>query len=627
MSVVLNPVITQDGQAGAFNANNTGTELVITHIAFGIGSYDPSGTETALLSEVKRVTIASGARIAPAQIRMSALWASDTDNYPVNEIGIYAADLLVAVWSRSTGGPLGYKTPGVDFVFFYDWLLTVIPPGSLNILVDTGQSALLLALGEHTGDEDAHPQYLKRKRLIWCGEAGGTADAILLGIDAADEFDDYEEGQVFLFTAAAVNTGAVTVAAGAHGTLALTKQGAIPLDPNDLAIGALYAAGYDGTSIQIMGGLGGGASGIMSETEILVSGSEDTFTVTYNPGSMFVILNGRTLSPSDYTATDGETITLDTPAEDGDSLLVVSINTYATANAVDLTSNQSIGGVKTFLNPPIVPNRSVGDNGTAASNTAFVQQEISARVASDTAAGIIELATNAETQAGASSVLAVSPASLAARTATASRTGLIEIATQTEVNDGVDGSRAVTPATLAGYFDAYFEASFITRASVSFNGISTAAKSYVRSGSTVTVSHVAHGYAVGDLLDIASATDAGINSSGANGATVASVLANSYTFTTAATGANGTLIVRTRTRKKYNVTRVERVATGIYKVYFAVATPDADYIVSGSADSGNGITMGDSTYFNTAYVKINVNYIVGGGALVDSEIIAFSVIG
>lgn len=70
-------------------------------------------------------------------------------------------------------------------------------------------------------------------------------------------------------------------------------------------------------------------------------------------------------------------------------------------------------------------------------------------VASDIVSGIIELATDAEVQAGVDDVRAVTPAGLASRTATETRTGIIELATVAEVQSGVDAVRAVTPAGLA----------------------------------------------------------------------------------------------------------------------------------------------------------------------------------
>lgn len=80
--------------------------------------------------------------------------------------------------------------------------------------------------------------------------------------------------------------------------------------------------------------------------------------------------------------------------------------------------------------------------------------------ASDTQAGIVELATTAETQAGTDTARAVTPAGLKGtldgRTASETATGLIELATAGEVSAGTDAARAVTPATLAPLLAAKF---------------------------------------------------------------------------------------------------------------------------------------------------------------------------
>lgn len=68
--------------------------------------------------------------------------------------------------------------------------------------------------------------------------------------------------------------------------------------------------------------------------------------------------------------------------------------------------------------------------------------------ASDTVKGIVELATDAETQTGTDKTRAITPANLTARTATATRTGIVELATDAEAQTGTDATRAVTPDNL-----------------------------------------------------------------------------------------------------------------------------------------------------------------------------------
>ncbi|CAH0152882.1 hypothetical protein [Pseudomonas mediterranea] len=74
---------------------------------------------------------------------------------------------------------------------------------------------------------------------------------------------------------------------------------------------------------------------------------------------------------------------------------------------------------------------------------------LASRVASDTAVGLVELATSAETQAGTDTVRAVTPAGLASKVASDTAQGLVELATNAETQTGTDATRAVTPAGLA----------------------------------------------------------------------------------------------------------------------------------------------------------------------------------
>jgi len=71
-------------------------------------------------------------------------------------------------------------------------------------------------------------------------------------------------------------------------------------------------------------------------------------------------------------------------------------------------------------------------------------------VATTTTQGVTRLATEAETQQGTSSAIAVTPAGIASLVATTSSNGLVQLATQQEVTDGVNTSAVVTPSTLQG---------------------------------------------------------------------------------------------------------------------------------------------------------------------------------
>jgi hypothetical protein len=73
-------------------------------------------------------------------------------------------------------------------------------------------------------------------------------------------------------------------------------------------------------------------------------------------------------------------------------------------------------------------------------------------IASTTVAGIVRLSTNAETQTGTDSTIAVTPASLSSRVATETLSGLAEVATQAEANAGLNDATIITPLKLAGVF-------------------------------------------------------------------------------------------------------------------------------------------------------------------------------
>lgn len=70
------------------------------------------------------------------------------------------------------------------------------------------------------------------------------------------------------------------------------------------------------------------------------------------------------------------------------------------------------------------------------------------QAASDTATGVVELATNAEAQTGTDTTRALTPANLAAVTGTTTRAGVLELATDGEAQTGTDTARAITAANL-----------------------------------------------------------------------------------------------------------------------------------------------------------------------------------
>lgn len=97
--------------------------------------------------------------------------------------------------------------------------------------------------------------------------------------------------------------------------------------------GIIYYKKPDGTIAAIGGSGGGGAVG-RSITEITATSGQTVFTTTggYTVGFLDVILNGSQLSNSDFTATDGTSITLNSPAVAGDLVRLVSYDAVSLAN-------------------------------------------------------------------------------------------------------------------------------------------------------------------------------------------------------------------------------------------------------------------------------------------------------
>jgi hypothetical protein len=95
--------------------------------------------------------------------------------------------------------------------------------------------------------------------------------------------------------------------------------------------------------------------------------------------------------------------------------------------------------------------------GISAQDVQAVLAELAARsgasAASETAAGIAEIATQSEVDAGTDNERIVTPLKLAGRTATETRTGLVELASATETSTGTDNTRAVHPAGLKSTLD------------------------------------------------------------------------------------------------------------------------------------------------------------------------------
>lgn len=127
-----------------------------------------------------------------------------------------------------------------------------------------------------------------------------------------------------------------------------------------------------------------------------------------------------------------------TTAAEADIWIVDDINgaTQVLTNATGLPLTTGVTGILPIAN-----------GGTNANSAAQAFSNIK-QAASTTATGVVELATDAETQTGTDATRAVTPAGLASVVASTTLRGLVELATDAEAQAGTDTARAITPAAL-----------------------------------------------------------------------------------------------------------------------------------------------------------------------------------
>lgn len=279
--IIINPKLTTAGQAAAFNADNNGLDLKITHVSFGLAHYNPTGSEKALKSPIgSKVAVAGASRPTPNQIRMISTWREDVGYVGIGEIAWWSDDVLVFIWSKADGTVAAYKTDGVAYVLFNDLQFAAVPPNSISFKVDPNESVALAAIAAHEGANNAHPQYTLRAKFpdyqghLW-GDTGGTANAITLTLPAIVELTQYIKGNRFTFKAKATNTGAVTININGIGAVEVLKTGGVPCTAGSIQAGGVYDVYHDGAKFQLTAGAGF-ASAEATEDEVTSNGESDS---------------------------------------------------------------------------------------------------------------------------------------------------------------------------------------------------------------------------------------------------------------------------------------------------------------------------------------------------------------
>ncbi|RUT30830.1 hypothetical protein WG29040_23105, partial [Pseudomonas sp. PAMC 29040] len=415
--VIISPTLTLAGQARAFAASNDGIELKISHVSYGVAHYDPTGNEVALTSPVgHKVPVAGAARPTPYQIRMISSWREDVGDVDIGEIGFWAGDVLVFVWSKADRTILSRKTNGVSYVLFCDLSFASAPANSISFIIDPQEGISLAALAAHESAMHAHPQYILRSKFpdyqgyLW-GITAGTADAIQLMLPAIVDLTEYSQGNRFTFKALFDNTGDTSIEVNSAGPVQVLKTGGVPLTAGSIIKGGVYDVLYDGGSFQLTAGAGF-ASAEATTPEV---------TTTPNPNSTSwvsvrrliealalkanlnsPVLTGTPKAPTATPGTNDEQIGTTAFIQEAIAALVnnapVSLNTLselaaALGNDPDFANTVATAlGLKAplaspnFTGRPTGPTPDFGDNSLSLSTTAFVQRAIATLVDSSPAA-------------------------------------------------------------------------------------------------------------------------------------------------------------------------------------------------------------------------------------------------
>ncbi|MEM4986251.1 phage tail protein [Collimonas sp. H4R21] len=153
------PTITEAGLIASTNAANTGIEIAITHIAFGLAKYKASGVEKALQDEIMRVAIAGGGKVSPTQIQVHAEAIAPTGSpFWCGEVGFFADEILFAVYSKPDAPTLYFADDSVTTVS-YTLGFFALPADTVTVLIDPNINTAIQLIGAHETANDPHPQY------------------------------------------------------------------------------------------------------------------------------------------------------------------------------------------------------------------------------------------------------------------------------------------------------------------------------------------------------------------------------------------------------------------------------------------------------------------------------------
>jgi hypothetical protein len=440
----MDMIVTTAGRQALVNAQQTGTaSVVINKIGVGTGKYTATASQTALVSETKRLPIVEGGSAGDNAIHV-AYQDAGSDAYAVHEIGLFLEDgTLFAVTSQTTA--ILQKTATSTALIVLDIVFADVNVSSITFgdvtFSNPAASASNAGVVVLATDDEVAAGTNTQKVVTPASLLKRTATASRIGLVELATDDEAKAGTDAsrAVTPAAVKAAIDTRAATSADTISGTKTSAFVTPAGlksltsttarsgliELATEAEATSGTD-TSRAVTPATAKAAidARIASSTDTIAGTSATTFVT---PSGLKTLTSTTDRAGLIEIATDAEvTAGTDTARAVTPAGLLKRTGTASRIGLVELATNDET---------------LTGTDAVRAVTPAGVKAAIDARAA-----------TSAETIAGTLATSFVTPAGLKTLTATTARAGLVELATNAETTAGTDSLRAVTPAGLKAMF-------------------------------------------------------------------------------------------------------------------------------------------------------------------------------
>ena len=207
---------------------------------------------------------------------------------------------------------------------------------SANVTTVAGISADVTAAATNASDITAVAAEVAKVVAVANDLAEATSEIDVVAASIANV--DLVGGSITNVNEVATNLGSVN-AFGEQYRVAATAP-TTSLDAGDLwfdtTSGTMKV--YDGSGFV---NAGSSVNGIENSVEHIATAGQTSFAATYDAGYLNVFLNGVKLDASDYTATDGANVVLDTGAALNDSVFVQSFGTFTLADHYSKTASDA----------------------------------------------------------------------------------------------------------------------------------------------------------------------------------------------------------------------------------------------------------------------------------------------